>query len=104
MIHVSIPTAQELKRHISPERFYRDMLNGRIGKHTGNSWYEWIGLCPFHNDSRPGSFFINLRTGAFKCFSCGTGGGDILDFYMTYQGCLLPEALRDMGGFYAIYS
>ncbi|HAJ19879.1 MAG TPA: hypothetical protein DCL95_07445, partial [Rhodospirillaceae bacterium] len=42
----------------------------------------WEGLCPFHADTRPGSFVVNKATGAFKCFSCGEQGGDIITFHM----------------------
>lgn len=104
MIHVSIPTAEQLKRHITPERFYRGMLDGCFGKHTGDNWHKWMGLCPFHDDSRPGSVVINLSTGQFKCFACGTSCGDIIDFYQHYTGCGFREALQGIGGFYAIES
>ncbi len=75
-------TAQTLKENLPPERFYGSFLNGSFGKATGQGWHQWNGLCPFHADRRPGSFVVNKTNGAFKCFSCGEAGGDIIDFYM----------------------
>lgn len=75
-------TVSEVKQAFTPERYYAEHLPGQFGKPTGNGWYQWKGLCPFHNDKRPGSFVVNKETGAFKCFSCNEAGGDILDFHM----------------------
>ncbi len=75
-------TPDMLKAELLPERYYGSHLNGSFGKHTGKHWHLWNGLCPFHNDKRPGSFVVNRFTGAFKCFSCGENGGDIIAFHM----------------------
>ncbi len=76
-------TPKELKNRISPDLYYARYLKGHFGSHTGNGWHNWSGLCPFHADKKTGSFVVNRNTGAFKCFSCGTGGGDILSFHMN---------------------
>ena len=34
---------------------------------------DLIGLCPFHEDSKP-SLSVNLRTGMYHCFACGAQG------------------------------
>ena len=36
---------------------------------------EHYALCPFHDDSRPTTFSVNGRSGAYFCFSCGERGG-----------------------------
>jgi DNA primase len=54
-------------------------------------------LCVFHEDHNP-SLSINLRTGSFKCFSCGARGGDIIDFYQQRYGVSFKEALKAIGG------
>ena len=41
------------------------------GKHTGNGWFAWDELCPFHNDRHAGSLVIHKESGACRCFSCG---------------------------------
>lgn len=74
-------TPTELKNRISPDLYYTRYLKGHFGRHTGKGWHMWNGLCPFHTDQKTGSFVINRDSGAFKCFSCGTGG-DILSFHM----------------------
>lgn len=45
----------------------------------------YLGLCPFHNDTRLGSFVVTPRKGIFKCFSCGAGG-DAAKFVSLYSG------------------
>jgi len=58
---------------------------------------EWrSALCPFHDDRRP-SLRVNIRTGAFRCFSCGAKGGDIVAFHRLKYGLGFRAALRDLG-------
>ena len=98
MVHLKYPTAIAVKKAVPPELFYGTYLEGSFGKHTGNGWHLWSGLCPFHDDIRAGSFYINKDSGAFKCFSCGASGGDILDFMMQKNGLPFPEVLKSLGG------
>jgi len=86
----------ELKNRISPEYYYSQHLNGVFGKHTGNGWHTWNGLCPFHGDTKPGSFVVNRESGAFKCFSCGTNGGDILSFHMNMYNLSFNATFRQL--------
>ena len=80
-----------IKKSISPVDFYRHTLTGAKLKRAG--WNNG-GLCPFHNDTKPGSFYVNLTTGAFKCFSCGEGGGDIVAFTQKIDGLTFPDAMK----------
>lgn len=32
---------------------------------------HWMGLCPFHRDTKLGSFIVTPDRGIWKCFSCG---------------------------------
>ena len=89
---------QALKKSIPPESYYSRHLNGSFGKHTGNNWHLWNGLCPFHDDRGAGSFVLNKRTGAFKCFSCGASGGGIIDFHMKTNGLSFKETLKELKG------
>ena len=89
---------QNLKNSLLPEKYYNSHLNGCFGKPTGNGWFSWKGLCPFHADKQSGSLFINKQTGAFKCFSCGSSGGDIIDFYMKANGLSFKESFKALGG------
>lgn len=89
-------TADNLKSSLSPERYYSAHLNGSCGKPTGHGWHTWNGLCPFHNDKRAGSFVVNKSTGAFKCFSCGESGGDIIAFHMKANGMSFKQAFKHL--------
>ncbi len=98
MRNIKFSNAAVLKQAIKPADYYSQVIGGSLGRHTGNGWHIWNGLCPFHVDKKPGSFYINRVTGAFKCFSCGAGGGDILAFHMQRTGCSFPEAIERVGG------
>ena len=86
------PNAEQIKNTLSPADFYRYHLNAPLTKHGLNNG----GLCPFHNDRKAGSFFVNLNSGAFTCYSCGTKGGDIIAFTMSLYGLTFTEALAQL--------
>ena len=86
------PNAEQIKNAINPADFYRHHLNAPLTKHGLNSG----GLCVFHNDRKAGSFFVNLNSGAFICYSCGTKGGDIIAFTMRLYGLTFSEALAQL--------
>ena len=90
------PNIETLKMRLSPARYFELSLEGQIGKPTGQDWYHWNGLCPFHEDRRPGSFVVNKASGAFRCFSCGAKGGDIIAFHMLRQGKTFHETLAEL--------
>jgi DNA primase len=85
-----------VKACVTPERYYGSYLNGSWGKPTSNGWHHWNGLCPFHNDKRPGSFVVNRDSGAFKCFSCSEHGGDIIDFHMKFRNLGFKDAIEQL--------
>ena len=53
---------------------------------------NYIGLCPFHNDSHP-SFSVSPSRGICHCFTCGKGGNAI-NFLMELEQMTYPDALR----------
>ena len=53
---------------------------------------NYIGLCPFHNDSHP-SFSVSPTRGICHCFTCGKGG-DAVNFLMELEQMTYPDALR----------
>jgi DNA primase len=53
---------------------------------------EMVGLCPFHNDSKP-SLNVSESKQIFKCFACGAGG-DAFKFLMLRENMSFPEAVR----------
>ncbi len=55
---------------------------------------EFVGLCPFHEDSKP-SMYVVPRKGFFHCFACGEHGNAI-DFMMKYHHMEFREALENL--------
>jgi hypothetical protein len=59
---------------------------------------EYVGLCPFHNDTRPSLTVYNASDGLmrYRCFSCGAGseGGDAIDFIVAIEGVDTTEACK----------
>lgn len=47
---------------------------------------HYLGLCPFHNDTKLGSFKVTPAKGLYKCFSCGMSG-DSIDFVASFMNC-----------------
>ena len=53
---------------------------------------NYIGLCPFHNDSHP-SFSVSPTRGICHCFTCGKGGNAV-NFLIELEQMTYPDALR----------
>ena len=88
-----------IKNSINPRDFYEHVLPGaKLKKHGWNDG----GLCPFHSDTKPGSFRVSVISGAFKCFACGTQGGDIISFVMVSYGLNFVEALAKLANDWGI--
>ncbi len=61
---------------------------------------NYVGLCPFHNDSNP-SFSVSPARGICHCFTCGKGGNAI-NFLMELEQMTYPDALRWLAKKYKI--
>ena len=55
---------------------------------------NFVGLCPFHNDSKP-SMLVSPDKGIAYCFPCQKGG-DIFSFYQLIENVDFPQALREL--------
>lgn len=77
-----------------------DVLRDR-GVSLFRSGTEWVGLCPFHDDTHLGSFKVNERKGFYHCFSCGAHGNAI-DVLMKLDGLDYQGALRYLAAMYGI--
>jgi DNA primase len=53
---------------------------------------NFVGLCPWHDDSRP-SLQVNPDRQSFKCWVCDIGG-DVFSFLMRAEGLEFREALE----------
>ncbi len=62
----------------------------------GKTDWKLGGLCPFHADRNAGSFYINSKCGAFRCFSCGTSGGDVIAFVQKKYEMRFNDAVKKL--------
>lgn len=69
------------------------------GKREG---YEYKALNPVRGDRRPGSFSINLNTGAWADFATDDCGGDLISLYAYLHGMEQIDAARAVAGFVGI--
>lgn len=58
------------------------------------------GLCPFHNEKNP-SFGIKIKTGQYKCLSCGATG-NAWTFLQEYKGMSKEDATQTILNFAGI--
>lgn len=63
---------------------------------------ELHGLCPFHNEKNP-SFGIKIKTGQYKCLSCGATG-NAWTFLQAYKGMTKEDATKTIMEFAGIKS
>ncbi len=84
-----------LKARIDALEFYRSR-NGTMPPTRKQAGWVDGGLCPFHADQKIGSFKVNLDTGGFHCFSCGTKGGDVIDYVMQRDGLDFLAAVKQL--------
>lgn len=71
-------------------------------KNKSGGWAN-AGLCPFHNDNSAGSFRVHLENSAYRCFSCGVKGGDIIAFTMAKHDLSFYEALIQLANEWGVY-
>ena len=70
------------------------------GKRVGG---EWVARNPTRADRKPGSFSINLTTGAWADFASGDAGGDVISlFAYLFHGGDNVAAARELAGQYRI--
>jgi DNA primase len=58
------------------------------------SRYEFVGLCPLHEETRP-SFYVNTRKDVFYCHGCGQGG-DLIRFVQLARGLSFRQSLAHL--------
>ena len=64
---------------------------------------EWVARNPTRADRKPGSFSINLTTGAWADFASGDAGGDVISlFAYLFHGGDNVAAARELAGQYRI--
>jgi hypothetical protein len=55
-----------------------------------------VALNPRRQDSHPGSFKVNLRTGRWADFATGDKGGDVISLLAYLKGISQSEAARHL--------
>lgn len=73
-----------------------DSLVAQWLPHGQRRGHEWVSTNPLRADSKPGSFSINLDTGAWADFATGDKGGDLISLYAYLQGIDQAEAACDV--------
>ena len=58
----------------------------------------FIGMCPFHANTRTPSFVVWPETGTWKCFGACNTGGDVFTFVMKRDGLDFKDALQLLAG------
>ena len=86
--------ASQVKERINPIDFYSH--EGQEVATRGKDTWKLAGLCPFHADRHVGSFYIHSDSGAFRCFSCDTKGGDIITFTQKKYDMPFKKALEKL--------
>ena len=56
---------------------------------------EWRGLCPFHQDKKTKSLYVNPEKGLWHCFGCGASG-DAITFLQRIKNISFKEALAQL--------
>jgi DNA primase len=57
---------------------------------------NYVGFCPFHQNTRTPSFVVFPETGTWRCFGQCNEGGDVFRFVMKKEGWDFSEALRQL--------
>jgi len=57
---------------------------------------EYVARNPTRNDRRPGSFSVNMMTGAWADFATGAKGGDVVSLYAYLRGVRQGDAAREL--------
>ena len=86
---VSLRSSFDAKEQIRQAIDIVDLVGGVV--QLRRQGRNYVGLCPWHDDSRP-SLQVNPERQSFKCWVCDIGG-DVFSFIMKMEGVEFPEAL-----------
>lgn len=87
---MSLADMQDAKEQVRQAIDIVDLVGEYVALRRQGSSY--VGLCPWHDDSRP-SMQVNPDRQSFKCWVCDIGG-DIFSFIMRVEGLEFREALE----------
>jgi CHC2-type zinc finger protein len=78
-------------------RFFYEREGLKPGRPNRKGWALAATGCLFHKSKSRKSFFLNLNSGAYKCFGCDAKGGDLVSFVMQRSGLSFKEAAQSLG-------
>jgi len=84
------PLDQDIKERIRQATDIVDLVGSYLPLRRQGRIY--VGLCPWHDDSRP-SLQVNPERQSWKCWVCDVGG-DVFSFLMQYERIGFREALE----------
>lgn len=87
---MSLPNLQDAKEQVRQAIDIVDLVGSYMALRRQGK--NFVGLCPWHDDSRP-SFQVNPDRQSFKCWVCDIGG-DVFSFMMRAEGLEFREALE----------
>lgn len=82
--------ALEAKERVRSATDIVELIGGYISLRRQGA--NFVGLCPWHDDSRP-SLQVNPQRQTYKCWVCDLGG-DVFSFLMKQEGLSFREALE----------
>lgn len=74
-----------------------DILRKYEFKRIVQSGENYSTACLWHTDKNP-SFSVNMKTGAWQCFSCGSAGPHLVSLIARLEHCSDKEAARKLHG------
>ena len=72
---------------------FESLLDFLDSKRNQGRWYA--GFCPFHEDRRKPSFWLDAERDLFGCRSCDARG-DVINFLARLEGWTVKDAIREM--------
>lgn len=87
---MSFGSSYEIKEQVRQATDLVDLVSRSVNLRRQGRLF--VGLCPWHDDSRP-SLQVNPDRQFWKCWVCNVGG-DVFSFVMKREGVDFPEALR----------
>ena len=83
-------TVEDIKNQVDIVDLVSETVNLR---RTGKNY---IGFCPFHENTRTPSFVVFPDSGTWRCFGQCSEGGDIFSYVMKRDGCDFQTALETL--------
>ena len=87
---MTIDVSIEVKERVRQATDIVELIGGYLSLHRRG--HHYIGLCPWHDDTRP-SLQVNPERQSFRCWVCNIGG-DAFSFIMQTEGVDFRGALQ----------